>query len=100
LNKRQHLLARRAAAQVVNLKDCVSLNSLFEHSNNLLNDLSWERRQDVVSLACSLKDNHIQIYLAGLPDNLCGTLSWQTSVLFKAQSSVRSTHQMITLAGT
>jgi hypothetical protein len=43
-------------AQVVNFKGRASLNSLFEHSINLLNELSRERRQDAVSLACSWED--------------------------------------------
>jgi hypothetical protein len=34
----------------VNLNDSSSLNSLFDHSINLLNELSRVRRQDAVSL--------------------------------------------------
>jgi protein SERAC1 len=37
-------------ANVANVMGRASLNSLFEHSINLLNGLSRERRQDVVSL--------------------------------------------------
>jgi hypothetical protein len=38
-------------ANVVKLMGRASLNSLFDHSINLLNELSRERRQDAVSLA-------------------------------------------------
>ena len=36
-------------ANIVNLNGSTSLNTLFEHSINLLNALSRERRQDAVS---------------------------------------------------
>jgi hypothetical protein len=38
-------------ANVVNLIGRISLNSLFDHSINLLNELARERRADAVSLA-------------------------------------------------
>jgi protein SERAC1 len=37
-------------ANVVNLLGRASLNNLFDHSINLLNELSRVRRQDIVSL--------------------------------------------------
>jgi hypothetical protein len=37
-------------ANVVNVGGHASLNSLFQHSINLLNDLSRERRRDLVSV--------------------------------------------------
>jgi hypothetical protein len=37
-------------ANVLNLRGCVSLNNLFDHSINLLNELSRARTQDAVSM--------------------------------------------------
>jgi hypothetical protein len=37
-------------ANVINIMGQVSLNSLFDHSINLLHDLNRERKRDVVSL--------------------------------------------------
>ena len=41
-------------ANVVNVGGHASLNSLFKHSINLLNDLSQERRRDFVSMTIFL----------------------------------------------
>lgn len=40
-------------ANIFDPKGSASLNSLFEHSINLLNELARERKQDAVSLAIS-----------------------------------------------
>jgi hypothetical protein len=41
-------------ANIVNVGGHASLNSLFKHSINLLNDLSQERRRDFVSMTISV----------------------------------------------
>jgi hypothetical protein len=67
-------------ANVVNVAGQASLNSLFEHSINLLNDLSRERKQDLVGPMRIPDINVIQIHSAGSAYHLCCTFSrWTDS---------------------
>jgi hypothetical protein len=43
-------------ANVVNLNGNASLNSIFDHSINLLNELSRERKRDAVSLVIIFRE--------------------------------------------
>jgi hypothetical protein len=62
-------------ANIVNPTGSASLNSLFEHSINLLNELARERKQDAVSLTIVREAIRIYLYLARPPHNLCCTFS-------------------------
>jgi hypothetical protein len=50
-------------ADIVNVNGHASLNSLFDHSHNLLLELSQERRDNVVSLTVLFKIQPISIEL-------------------------------------
>ena len=65
-------------ANIVNLNGSTSLNTLFEHSINLLNALSRERRQDAVSLFIFRVPVRIHIHLARSSFNLSCALARRT----------------------
>jgi hypothetical protein len=63
-------------ANVINPNGSVSLNSLFDHSLDLLQELSRVRRDNAVSLTFSSKYHSIFIFkLEGSADHFCCTFS-------------------------
>ena len=68
-------------ADIVKLIGRPSLNSLFDHSINLLNALSRARRQNVVSWLDTQEidpDSNTKSDLVGPPHNFCCPLAWRT----------------------
>jgi hypothetical protein len=63
-------------ANIVNVGGHASLNSLFEHSLNLLNDLSRERRRNLVSAVRFRVEYLILISSVGSAYYLCCPFSW------------------------
>ena len=72
------ILAFGYDANIVNLNGSTSLNTLFEHSINLLNALSRERRQDAVSLLVFGVPVQIHSHLARSSYNLSCALTRRT----------------------